>query len=153
MLQTREWGKKKKEKKRENFRKQSLKSDRKILLMKPCLRALVKCDVVFTSTVTQAAFTTSPLITAGRCLPSEICGSQLCRWMDDPALVDGWENNAPGKGIGEHAAPLTTGLCQLGFGAKERRKRHYSWGGESAPRHFCAGGVRSQVKMCSWCPA
>lgn len=64
-----------KKKKRQNFRKQSLKSDRKILLMKPCLRAVVKYDVVFTSTVTQAAFTTSPLNTAGRCLPSEICGS------------------------------------------------------------------------------
>lgn len=68
-------GGKKENKKKENFRKQSLKSDRKILLMKPCLRAVVKYDVLFTSTVTQAAFTISPLHTAGHCLPSEICGS------------------------------------------------------------------------------
>lgn len=65
----------KKKKKKKNFRKQSLKSDRKILLMKPCLRAVVKYDVVFTSTVTQAAFTTSPFKAARLCLPSEDCGS------------------------------------------------------------------------------
>lgn len=64
-----------KKKKKKNFRKQSLKSDRKILLMKPCLRAVVKYDVVFTSTVTQAAFTTSPFKAARLCLPSEDCGS------------------------------------------------------------------------------
>lgn len=65
----------KKKRKKKNFRKLSLKSDHKILLMKPCLRAVVKYDVLFTSTVTQAAFTISPLNTAGLCLPSEICGS------------------------------------------------------------------------------
>lgn len=77
MLQTRRgWGGSGvgKKKKKENFREQSLKSDHKILLMKPCLKAVVKYDVVFTSTMTQALFTTFLLNTAGRCLPSEICG-------------------------------------------------------------------------------
>lgn len=42
----------------------------------------------------------------------------------DPMLVDGWENNAPGKGTGEHTAPLTVGLRQLGFGVKETSKQY-----------------------------
>jgi len=58
----------------------------------------------------------------------------------DPALVDGRENNALGKGMGEHTAPLATGLRQLGFGARETSNQHYRCGGENAPRPFCTGG-------------
>lgn len=50
--------------------------------------------------------------------------------------------------MGEHAAPLTMGPRQLGFGARETGKRHYSCGGEEKSRDFSAlgEGVWDQVK-------
>ena len=93
--------------------------------MKICLRAVVKYDVVFTSTVTQAAIATSPSSTPQLCLPSKGCSSQ------SHAQTWPWGEESNEWAVGQgHAAPPV--MSPSGLDAGETANRTVAVVGEKA---------------------